>query len=205
MKLRHIGAAALAIAVLAFVGPAAHAKSTQPTISCDRFGCSDWHRPAVQKHHVRRHLSNIGAKRAAASRRPPTDANGNRYRVVTVSSAAGMITVSPEFEPKIVPLIAELKAMGFDGRVKCYASTKGRHVTRSLHFSGNACDFLPNRKQARGHNRMPTPTIMFSRQVAAAIERAGLRNGCSFRDCGHIDIGRGVAERPAWPRVLARQ
>lgn len=122
------------------------------------------------------------------------------FDLVTTDSALGPITISRALAPKIVPLIAELKALGLHARVKCFAATRGGHVRGSLHLSGDACDFLPLTKAARGRNRMPTPALMFTRRAADLIAAAGLRNGCSFNDCGHIDNGRPVTR----PRVADR-
>jgi hypothetical protein len=115
------------------------------------------------------------------------DANGNAAHIIAVDSAAGPIKVSTRFAKKIVPLIAELVGAGFKGRVHCFAAHRGGHVAHSAHLTGDACDFLPKGRQARGRNRMPTPAMMFTRRVAALIADAGLRNGCAFRDCGHVD------------------
>lgn len=135
------------------------------------------------------------------------DANGNPARIITVDSAAGPITVSKGFAKKIVPLIADLVGAGFRGRVHCFAAHRGHHVARSAHLSGNACDFLPRAHGARGRNRMPTVAMMFSRHVAAMIAEAGLRNGCAFRDCGHIDNRTGLvlAARGHHRRHIARR
>lgn len=114
-----------------------------------------------------------------ASRVAQIDANGNRASgLVTVSTAAGSITVSPSFAPKIVPFVNAVVARGFRGRVHCYAS--GGHVRGSLHYSGQACDFAQS-----GWGRTVRPMY----RVADLTNQYGLRNGCSFGDCGHIDNG----------------
>lgn len=193
--LRFITAAALAFAVMALAGQAAHARA-QSVISCDRFGCSDHGTQAKTQHQARRHPSNIGTKRYESRGR------SRRASLVTMQTAAGEITVETGFAQKIVPLINDLKGMGFAGSVHCFAATQGNHVPNSRHFSGRACDFLPKGRVARGRNRMPTPAIMYTRKVADLIERYGLRNGCSFNDCGHIDDGPPVVHRR---RAIAQQ
>lgn len=121
-----------------------------------------------------------------------------RRGLVTVDSAAGPITVAASFEHKIVPFIADVWARGFRGRVKCYA--RGGHVRGSLHYSGNACDFA---QTGWGRTRAP----MY--HVSDLTNKYGLRNGCSFRDCGHIDSGmrlgaRNYAARPHHRRYASR-
>ncbi len=121
-------------------------------------------------------------------------ARGAELDLVTVQTELGPITVARSFARKIVPLIAAFKAAGLKARVKCFAAKRGHHVKRSRHLTGNACDFLPPRPghrvaRRRRRNRMPTPAFMFTGDAAALIASAGLRNGCSFRDCGHVDSG----------------
>lgn len=99
------------------------------------------------------------------------DANGNRARTVTVPTAAGIqITVSPEFEPKITAFIAANVAAGrrFQ-QIHCLNFSRS-HVRHSRHFTGNACDFRPS-------------------PLGRLAGQFGLRNGCSFHDCMHIDNG----------------
>ena len=100
------------------------------------------------------------------------DANGNSARgVVTVPTAAGInITVSQLFAPKIVSFIdANVAAGRHFKQIHClnFART---HVSNSLHFSGDACDFRPS-------------------PIGRLAGQYGLRDGCSFHDCMHIDNG----------------
>jgi len=105
--------------------------------------------------------------------------------LVTVDSAAGPITVSARFAPKIVPFIADVVARGFKGRVHCYSWAKS-HRPNSLHHSGDACDFAQH--WAKGARHITTHPVMY--RVGDLTREYGLRNGCSFNDCGHIDLGR---------------
>jgi hypothetical protein len=102
--------------------------------------------------------------------------------LITVDSAAGPITVAPEFAPKIVPFIAAVVALtgAKPTRVKCY-STAASHVAGSLHFRGRACDFA---QRAWG---VTSYRVMYA--IEALARRYGLRDGCEFRDWGHIDDG----------------
>lgn len=120
------------------------------------------------------------ASAAFARQRHATDANGNVAGLVTVNTAAGAITVSPAFAPKITAFISDLVASGYTPKhVKCYA--RGGHVRGSRHYSGNACDF-----DQRGFGK--TAARMY--HVAALAAQHGLRDGGSFRDWGHIDDGK---------------
>ncbi len=98
--------------------------------------------------------------------------------VIKVDTAAGPITVSPSFGQKIKGFIADVVARGYKGYVHCFA--KGGHVRGSRHYSGNACDFAQT-----GWGK--TVAVMY--HVRDLAEKYGLRDGCSFKDCGHIDDG----------------
>lgn len=114
-----------------------------------------------------------------------------KAEVITVPSAAGNITVSPAFAPKIQGFIADVVARGFTGRVHCHA--RGGHVRGSLHYSGDACDFAQ-----RGWNK--TVAVMY--RVSDLATKWGLRDGCSFRDCGHIDSGARLARGKSKPSKI---
>ena len=109
---------------------------------------------------------------------PEAPARQHRGGLITVQSAAGPITIAASFRDKIVPFIADVVARGFRGGVHCFA--RGGHVRGSLHYSGNACDFA---QTGWGRTRAP----MY--HVTDLTNKYGLRDGCSFRDCGHIDSG----------------
>lgn len=100
--------------------------------------------------------------------------------LVTIQTAAGIpIRVASDFAPKIEGFIRDIVAMGYrPGKIHCYA--RGGHVSHSLHYSGHACDFDQ-------HGWGKTASTMY--RVAALASRWGLRDGCTFRDCGHIDAG----------------
>jgi hypothetical protein len=107
------------------------------------------------------------------------------FSLVTVNSAAGSITVNAAHASQFVGAIADLVAAGFRGPVHCYA--RGGHVRHSLHYTGEACDFAQT-----GRNRVAAGArIMF--HAHAILARWGLRDGCTFHDCGHADTGRTYA------------
>jgi len=101
--------------------------------------------------------------------------------VVTIQTAANPITVSAGIAGQMRALIADLVAHGYHGHVTCLASG---HMPHSLHHSGEACDF----GQLSRNRVSPGAGIMYhARSIIAAH---GLRDDCSFRDCGHVDGGR---------------
>jgi hypothetical protein len=102
------------------------------------------------------------------------------HGLVTVETAAGIpITVSPRVAPKMQAFIQALVARGYHPRhITCFASHG--HVRGSLHYRGEACDF-----DQGGWGR--TASTMY--HVASLVAQFGLRDGCTFRDCGHIDSG----------------
>lgn len=138
-------------------------------------------------HHVRaahsdRHYANHGHYRHYATRGSHQSAAG----MVTVPTAAGIsITVNPSFAPNITAFIADIVAQGYKPRhIGCFAT--GGHVANSRHYAGAACDL-----DQTGWGR----TAAFMHHVSALAARHGLRDGCSFGDCGHIDDG-----QPIWHR-----
>ncbi len=133
------------------------------------------------RHYFSRHhyASRTYHHRHFASR---TDDERGGRGLVHEQTAAGQITVAADAAGKFKELIAALVAKGFKGDVHCYAS--GGHITHSLHYSGRACDFAQT-----GRNR--TVSIMY--HAGGLIRSAGLRDGCSFHDCGHVDTGLAMA------------
>ena len=135
----------------------------------------------------------------AAKRR--IDANGNavaRSGLITVPTAAGIdITVNPEFAPKIQGFIKDMVDAGYHPqRIHCYSLSRS-HVAGSLHFSGRACDF-------NQHGWGKTDRPMY--HVAALAQKWGVRDGCTFRDCGHIDAGTPLGRFASRHRIrLARR
>ncbi len=99
--------------------------------------------------------------------------------LVTVSTAAGPITVASHLAGRFQALIADFVAAGYKPHsIGCAAH--GGHVPNSRHYQGAACDF-----DQRGWGK----TTGFMHQAHAIIARHGFRDGCSFGDCGHVDDG----------------
>jgi hypothetical protein len=107
---------------------------------------------------------------------------------MTVNTAAGIpITVASSAASKFEGFISDLVASGYKPRqIHCLAH--GGHVRDSNHYWGGACDID---QSARGR----TAGRMY--HVAELANKWGLRDGCSFGDCGHVDVPRGGGVRIA--------
>lgn len=100
--------------------------------------------------------------------------------MVTVSTAAGPITVASHLASRFQALIADFVAAGYKPKnIGCLAH--GGHVPNSRHYAGAACDF-----DQRGWGL--TNSFMYHK-AHAIIVKHGFRDGCSFNDCGHVDDG----------------
>jgi hypothetical protein len=120
--------------------------------------------------------------------RHAVDANGNSL-MVTVQTAYGFnITVHPAYASKFQKFFALLKEHGYKvpaNITKCWAQ-HGTHVAGSNHYIGAACDIQT------GWNRGPA----FVYHMNDIVALAGLYNGCTFHDCGHVEAVRGTHNRP---------
>lgn len=123
-------------------------------------------------------------------------AQSARAELVTIPTAAGInITVAHDFAAPMQGFIADLVASGVrPSQIHCYNLAR-THVPGSLHFTGRACDFNGSANRFRPMNR---------HRVSAMAARHGLRDGCDFGDCGHIDAGLAYAHRGA-RRYAARR
>ncbi len=123
--------------------------------------------------HTTAHVHHRGVAHAALP------SGGEGWGVVTVSTAAGPITVASHLAGRFQALIADFVAAGYKPRsIGCAAH--GGHVANSRHYHGAACDF-----DQRGWGK----TTNFMYNARAIIARHGFRDGCSFNDCGHVDDG----------------
>jgi hypothetical protein len=133
--------------------------------------------------------SSSGGHIRTSERKPDhvVDANGNGM-MVTVQTAYGFnITVHPAYASKFQKFFALLKERGYKvpaNITKCWAP-RGTHVPGSNHYIGAACDIQT------GWNRGPE----FVYHMNDIVIKAGLFNGCSFRDCGHVEAVRGTHNR----------
>ena len=98
------------------------------------------------------------------------------FTLVRVQTKAGPIIVNADHAHQLAGFINALPYI--PRHVSCYA--RYGHVRFSLHHIGGACDI-----DQRGRNS--TSHVMY--HVAALAASFRLRSGCSFRDCGHVDIG----------------
>src|SRR5262249_7357485 len=99
--------------------------------------------------------------------------------LVTVPTAAGVrITVARSLAERFVGFVGDLVAAGHNPRaIGCYAS--GGHIRGSNHYVGAACDID---QLARNQ------TARYMYDVRALTARWGLRDGCVFGDCGHVEV-----------------
>ena len=115
------------------------------------------------------------------------DANGNSMMVKVQTAYGFNITVHPAYASKFQKFFALLKERGYKvpaNITKCWAP-HGTHVAGSNHYIGAACDIQT------GWNRGPE----FVYHMNDIVKQAGLYNGCTFRDCGHVEAVRGTHNR----------
>jgi hypothetical protein len=122
----------------------------------------------------------------ARERMTPREVTHHGGGVVTIQTAANPITVASGIASQMRELIGDLVAHGFRGHVTCLASG---HMPHSLHHSGNACDFA----QLSRNRVAPGAGVMY--HASSIIAAHGLRDGCSFHDCGHVDSGATITAR----------
>jgi len=149
----------------------AHAEPQIPGFAQMKPGHHVKHRHIKRHRHVRHHAAPSIHEMAHA------EASGG---IVTVATAAGIpIRVAASVASRFTGFIADLVANGYrPSHIGCYAS--GGHVPNSRHYAGAACDI-----DQRGWGKTAGPMY----HVAALAAKHGLRDGCSFRDCGHVDDG----------------
>jgi hypothetical protein len=127
------------------------------------------------------------SSRIPASERKPVhavDANGNGLMVKVQTAYGFNITVHPAYASKFQKFFALLKERGYKvpaAITKCW-SPRGTRVAGSNHYIGAACDIQT------GWNRGPE----FVYHMDDIVKQAGLYNGCTFRDCGHVEAVRGT-------------
>jgi hypothetical protein len=134
----------------------------------------------------RRHWSRTATVAAGQSYATAYESSGaiaghDRGGITTVNTAAGIpITVASSAASQFEGFISDLVASGYKPRqIHCLAH--GGHVRDSNHYWGGACDID---QSARGR----TAGRMY--HVAELANKWGLRDGCSFGDCGHVDVPR---------------
>jgi hypothetical protein len=123
----------------------------------------------------------------ARPRRHVIDGNGN-VMMVKVRTAYGFdITVHPAYAIKFQKFFTLLSDRGYKvpaNLTKCW-TPHGTRVAGSNHYIGAACDIQT------GWNRGPA----FVYHMGDIIKQAGLYDGCSFHDCGHVEAVRGTHNR----------
>ena len=175
MKVAALAALTVLIALPAEAGQRYQQNNVSP--SCD----NDGHCTTLNV------TASTSSKTSVRRPRHAVDANGNSL-MVTVQTAYGFnITVHPAYASKFQKFFALLKERGYkvpSSITKCWAP-HGTHVAGSNHYIGAACDIQT------GWNRGP----QFVYHMSDIVEQAGLYNGCSFHDCGHVEAVRGTHNR----------
>jgi hypothetical protein len=177
MKVAALAALSLLVALPAAAGERHQQKNVSPT--CDNDG-----RCAILKVTA---VTSSTTRKSERKSHHPVDANGNGV-MVTVQTAYGFnITVHPAYASKFQKFFALLKERGYKvpaNITKCWAP-QGTHVAGSNHYIGAACDIQT------GWNRGPE----FVYHISDIVKQAGLYDGCTFRDCGHVEALRGTHNR----------
>jgi len=135
--------------------------------------------PAEAKHrhkHKHHHYAHTKIHRTV-DKSPP-------WNMVKVRTVQGLyLTVHPAYAHKFLKffeLLAQNNIKVPKDMVGCYS--RAGHVPGSNHYIGAACDIQT------GWNR----TIPAMYHASKWIRQAGLYDGCSFGDCGHIEAVRGT-------------
>lgn len=114
-----------------------------------------------------------------------TDASGNKVcanGTVARQTAYGIsICVDPKYADKFVAFTQELHDAGC--KIKEIVCQAYDHTPGSNHIGGGACDY-----DQSGKNK--TSSCLY--HAGSMIRSAGLYDGCSFRDCGHVEAMRGL-------------
>ena len=184
MKVAALAALSVLIALPAEAGQRHRQINVSP--SCDNDGrCTTLNVAPTSNKAPGLHGRYIGTSERTPHR--VVDANGNSI-MVTVQTAYGFkITVHLAYASKFLKFFALLKERGYKvpaNITRCWAP-RGTHVAGSNHYIGAACDIQT------GWNRGPA----FVYHMSDIVKQAGLYNGCSFRDCGHVEAIRGTHNR----------
>lgn len=195
MQTSRIALAAVAV-IIAYSVPAEARRHHQPVTQGAIIAfCGDRVCPVVGPVATWRAGRQAANREAVASRVAGGGSDGRRGAVrpshgemahggyVTVPTAAGIdIKVSADFAPKAQAAIAAAVAEGMRfRRINCF-DLRRTHKALSNHKTGDACDTYPS---------IP----------ARIVRAAGLRSGCDFADCPHIDNARNVGGVAYWNSV----
>lgn len=165
-----------------------------------------WHKQHAQAanrhHHYRRHARHNPAVHSApmtvwgwwhkhvlaALPQPAQTIKNLGGGMVRATTAAGPIVVAGHLAERFQALIADFVAHGYKPRhIGCLAH--GGHVPNSRHYAGAACDF-----DQTGWGE----TTRFMYHAHEIIRKHGLRDGCDFNDCGHVDDGKSLHYAHRW-------
>lgn len=112
----------------------------------------------------------------------PAFANNCVHNTISVQTAYGIeICVDPTYASNFQAFFSALHSAGV--RVTEIVCQAYGHAPGSNHIGGGACDV-----NQRARNR----TIPAMYHAGDMIRAAGLYDGCSFHDCGHVEAMRGL-------------
>lgn len=185
--MRHVLAGATAISVVLLASPVSAAYMP------DNNGRFVWSAERSVAHHLvtRRSVAKRSGSKRASKKSGIKETGGKSppWNMVRVKTVQGFyLTVHPAYAHKFLKLFALLE----ENHVKvpkeivgCFS--RGGHVRGSNHYIGAACDIQT------GWNK--TIPVLYTAEGGKWIRQAGLFNGCSFGDCGHIEAVRGTHNR----------
>lgn len=123
----------------------------------------------------------LGVAAVAAGMMAIATVTVSAFTLVVAHTQRGLVyKVNQQHAHQLIGFVTELeRTYGPIKHLGCYA--RWGHVPMSLHHTGNACDI-----EQTGWGRT-SYRAMYG--VSGLAHRWGLRDGCSFGDCGHIDVG----------------
>ncbi len=195
MSVSHLAALAVLSTTILFSLPA-EARRHGSSERYAQLRWQDWSqqpRQVVQTRHVRRKARRHRSRHAKVARHRKVAivrsaiVGRSRSGLVEVQTAAGIkIAVAGNNAWRFVGFVGDLVALRSyrPRQIHCFAT--GGHVSNSNHYTGNACDV-----DQRGWGL--TASTMY--HVRDLTKKWGLRDGCTFRDCGHVDVPRNTAAR----------
>jgi hypothetical protein len=150
--------------------------------------------------YARKHIAKRHHNRKVAKKRLRIDDSGSKgvpWNMVKVKTVQGFyLTVHPAYAHKFLrffEILAQNNVKVPKDLVGCYS--RGGHVSGSNHYIGAACDIQT------GWNRT-IPALQYG-HAGKWIRQAGLYDGCSFGDCGHIEAVRGTHNAKRVPNLYA--
>ena len=117
------------------------------------------------------------------------------HNTIAMKTAYGIeVCVDPVYASKFQAFFSALHSAGV--RVTEIICQAYGHAPGSNHIGGGACDVNQRRKNV---------TIPAMYHAGEMIRAAGLYDGCSFHDCGHVEAMRGLGNYGAGRTMSAKR